>query len=72
MLDQPNLNASQSRWLAFLSEYNFEILHIRGKGNKVADALSRNVRLNFVAAVNTYKIYLEEQLEEGVKLDENY
>ena len=56
----------------FLSEYDFEIQHTKGKENKVVDALSRNARLNFVAAVNTYKTDLEEQLEEGVKLDENY
>ena len=41
LLDQPNLNARQARWLAFLSEYDFEIQHIKGKENKVADALSR-------------------------------
>ena len=31
LLDQANLNARQSRWLAFLSEYDFEIQHIKGK-----------------------------------------
>ena len=60
MLDQPNLNARQSRWLAFLSEYDFEIQHIKGKKNKVADYLSRNVRLNFMAAISTYKTDLED------------
>ena len=44
LLDQPNLNARKTRWLAFLSEYDFEIQHIKGKENKVADALSRNAR----------------------------
>ena len=29
MLDQPNLNARQDRWLAFLSEYDFKIQHIK-------------------------------------------
>ena len=72
LLDQPNLNARKARWLAFLSEYDFEIQQIKGKENKVVDALSRNAKLNFVAAVSTYKTDLEEQLEEGVKLDENY
>ena len=72
LLDQPNLNARQARWLAFLSEYSFEIQHIKGKENKVVDALSRNEKLNFVKAINTYKIDLEEQLDEGVRLDENY
>ena len=38
LLDQPNLNARQARWLAFLSEYDFEIQHIKGKENKAADA----------------------------------
>ena len=28
--------------------------------------------MNFVVAINTYKTDLEEQLEEGVTLDENY
>ena len=42
LFDQQNLNARQARWLAFLSEYYFEIEHIKGKENKVADALSRN------------------------------
>ena len=72
LLNQPKLNARQARWLAFLSEYDFEIQHIKGKENKVADALSRIERLNFVVAINTYKPDLEDQLEEGVKLDENY
>ena len=39
MLDQPNLNARQARWIAFLSEYDFEIQHIKGKQNKFVDAL---------------------------------
>ena len=71
LFDQPNLNTRKVRWLVFLSEYDFEIQHIKGKENKVADSLSRNVRLNFMAAISTYKIDLEDQLEEGVKLDKN-
>ena len=69
MLDQPTLNA---RWLAFLSEYDFEIQHIKGKENKVVDALSRNAKLNFIATINNYKTYLEEELEDGIGQDENY
>jgi hypothetical protein len=28
---QPTLNARQTRWLEFLSEYDFELKHIKGK-----------------------------------------
>ena len=72
LLDQPNLNARQTRWLAFLSEYDFEIQHIKGKENKVGDALSRNAKLNFIAAISTYTTDLEEQLKAGIEQDENY
>ena len=41
MFDQQNLNARQARWLDFLSEYDFEIKHIKGKEKKVVDALNR-------------------------------
>ena len=54
LLDQPNLNSRQARWLYFQSEYDFKIQHIKGKENKVDDALSRNARLNFVAVISTY------------------
>ena len=45
LLDQPNLNARKARWLAFLSDNGFEIQHMKGKENKVVDALSTNERL---------------------------
>ena len=50
LLDQPNLNARQARWLAFLSEYDFEIQHIKGKENKVADALSIECKTKFYSS----------------------
>jgi hypothetical protein len=31
LFGQPSLNARQSKWLEFLSEYDFDIKHIRGK-----------------------------------------
>ena len=72
LLDQPNLNARQARWLAFLSEYDFEIQHIKGKENKVVDALSRNARLNFAEVIGTYTTDLDEQLKAGIEQDEIY
>ena len=72
LFDQQNLNARQARWLAFLSEYGFEIKYIKGKENKVVDSLSRNAVTSFVAAISSYKIDLEDKLEEGIKWDLEY
>ena len=41
LFDHLYLNARKARWLAFLSEYHFELKHIKGKENKITDALSR-------------------------------
>lgn len=42
---QANLNVRQARWLAFLNEFEFEIKHIKGKENKIVDALSRHAHV---------------------------
>ena len=31
MFDQPKINARQARWMDLLSEFDFEIKHIKGK-----------------------------------------
>ena len=49
LIDQPTLNARQARWLEFLCEFDFEIKHIKGKENKVVDALSKKVHEMHVA-----------------------
>lgn len=43
LFDQSNLNKRQSRWLSTLREFDFEIRYIKGKENKVVDALSRRI-----------------------------
>ena len=40
LFDKKTLNALQAIWLEFLSKYNFEIRHTKGKENIVVDALS--------------------------------
>jgi hypothetical protein len=43
LFSQPDLNARQERWLSFLREFDFEVRYIKGKENKVVDALRRRV-----------------------------
>jgi len=38
---QSKVNAKQARWLTLNSESYFEIEYIKGKENKVADALNK-------------------------------
>ena len=37
------------RWANFLSQYHIHIAHKAGKKNKVADALSRSLRVNVIS-----------------------
>jgi len=43
LFDQPNLISKQARWLAILSDFYFDIRYIKGKDNRIVDALSRRV-----------------------------
>jgi hypothetical protein len=38
--NHPRLNASKSKWKVLIAEFDFEIKNIKGKENKVVDALS--------------------------------
>ena len=40
LFDQPNLNARQARVLELISEFNFDIVYVKGRENRVANALS--------------------------------
>ena len=48
--------------MALLSEFDFEIKHIKGKENKVADALSRNMKTIHLAAVSTCETDVKERI----------
>ena len=58
LFDQQNMNGRQARWLAMISEFDFEIRYIKGKENRMADALSRKLQVNHLAAMSSYGIDL--------------
>jgi hypothetical protein len=72
LFGQPTLNARQTRSLEFLSEYDFEIKHIKGKENQVTDALSRRAHEVHIAAINMYKTNLKDQIIATTNSDQYY
>ena len=61
-MTQTKLSDKQMRWANFLSQVNFHIVHIPGKHNLVADALSRRPQVNVVsiATHNDLSLMVEE------------
>jgi len=53
-----------------LSEYNFEIKHIKGKENRVANALSRRDYEKHITSINMFNIDLKEKKLEATNLDQ--
>jgi hypothetical protein len=62
LFDQPKLNVRQARWMALLSEFDFKIKHIKGKENRVVDALSRSIKMIHLAAVRTCETDVRERV----------
>ena len=48
IFDQPNRNSRQARWLATISEFDFDMWYIKGKEKKVADALGKWIQVNHI------------------------
>jgi hypothetical protein len=55
------------RWLEFLSEYDFDIKHIKGKKNEVVDAFSKRVREVHATTISMYKSDLKDRILEAAK-----
>ena len=69
MFDQPKLNARQARWMALLSELDFEIKRVKGKENKVVDALRRSIKMIHLGAVNTCEMDVRERVKNAQETD---
>jgi hypothetical protein len=66
------LNARKIRWLEFLSEYELNINHIKGKENKVSDALSIRVHLMHATAVRMHHSDLKRIILNDLVTDPHY
>jgi hypothetical protein len=44
LFDEPRLNTRQPQWMVVISYFDFEIKRIKGKENRVEDALSQSVQ----------------------------
>jgi hypothetical protein len=72
LFDQSTLNARQTRWLEFLCEYDFYIKHIKGKENKVADALSRKVHELYATTIRMYRTKMKDRILKAANTDLQY
>jgi hypothetical protein len=72
LFGQPTLNARKIQWLEFLNEYDFDINHIKGKENKVDDALNRRVHEMHATTISMYKSDLKDIIFEVAKSDQHY
>ena len=72
LFEQPDVNARKARWLDFLSEYHFELKHIKGKENKVYDALSRQNHIRYEVTLSQTDVDLHERIRVANRVDPFY
>jgi hypothetical protein len=70
LFDQPKLNTMQARWMALLGEFYFEIKHIKGKENRVVDALGRSMKVIHLVVVSTCESDIKERVRSAQEVDE--
>jgi hypothetical protein len=58
--------------MEFLSEYDFEIKHIKGKKNQEVDALSRRAHEMHISAIIMYRTDLKDKIIEATNSDQQY
>jgi hypothetical protein len=52
LFEKPTLNARKTRSMEFLSEYDFDIKHIKRKEKKVVDAIGRRVHKRHATSIS--------------------
>jgi hypothetical protein len=69
LFDQPKLNVRQARWMDLPSEFDFEIKHIKGKENRVVDALSRSMKVVHLEVVSANESNIKERVKISQETD---
>jgi len=72
LFDQLNLNDRQARWLSTINEFDFEIRYIKGKENRVVDALSRWIEIHHLVAMSSYGTNLHDRILQAGQQDVRY
>lgn len=72
LFDHPNLNTKQARWLAMISEFDFQIRYIKSKQNRVGYALNRWVDVNHLATISSYGTDLQDRILRTSQQDVRY
>jgi hypothetical protein len=72
LFEQPILNARQTRWMEFLSEYDYNIIHINEKENKVVDALNKIVYLMHATTISMHQSDLKRRILDVVAIVQHY
>jgi len=69
---QHTFNTKQARTVDILSGFDFEIKHLKGKGNHVVDALSRKANCLYEISFNEAQNTFREQIKEAEMQDPEY
>jgi hypothetical protein len=62
LFGQPTLNTRKTRWLEFLSEYDFEIKHIKGKESHVFDGIILRYHEVYISSIIMFNAYLKDKI----------
>ena len=72
LFHQPDLNARQARCLDFLNKYHFELKHIKGKENKVSNALRWWTHMIYEVTLSQTDADLHENIRVANRVDPFY
>ena len=70
--NQPTLNTRHAIWVVFLSEFHFKIKNLKGRENRVVDALSRKLHHIYEISISQAKTDFKNLIKEASVKDLEY